>query len=214
MSSSSAFLFAAILLSPAALPLRAVPLVITAPDAGYLASTTRLPISGADLSTVSVLSDDQRSATFSRSLTVGTVDITWSFWGAPPATETSTPRVVFTNSTAPLTITLSAPVQAFGIEIEPDDLDSHLFTVAFRNGNTVTGTVSASIAGYAGARLFAVSGRTTGDSFTSVIITPDANSGGFALANVRYSAVPEPATFVLFGAGLIVIGLTAFRRRS
>jgi hypothetical protein len=177
-------------------PLFAQPYTISSPTAEYLANTTLIPVTGANLSSVPTLTGGGRTIAFSPAMMVFAA---WSPWGAPPDTESSTPRVLattITNQTAE-TLTISPPATTVGFEIEPSNFCSPLpacssgpstpftFTVAFLNGSTTLGTVTRSIF-YNAARLIAFSSSTP---ITTVQISVPAAAGGFALAQFRFGTI-------------------------
>lgn len=78
---------------------------------------------------------------------------------------------------------LSTPVTTFGFELEPNPFSLQDFDVdfVFLSGTTIVGTISLSVDGGAGARLFAA---TTQDlPFDQIIIN---GTSDFAIAQVRY----------------------------
>jgi PEP-CTERM motif-containing protein len=188
---------------------------IPLPDSTYTSSTTLIPITGPDGDTILTLSDANLTVTFSTAMQKFTVPDSWTNWNSPPATETSTPRVLspadFTLTS--ITLSFSQPLTTFGLEAEPDATTQGAFpvTLDFFNGLTLLGTVTRTIDG-SGAALFAA-GSTT--PITSVTLTVGGNANvpegvDPGIAQIRYTAaVPEPSTWILFAAGL---GLLTVRR--
>ncbi len=165
---------------------------IPQPDAAYLAATTNIPITIADGTTTTSLADATETVTFSQAMTAATVPAGgWTTWGAPPATESSTPRVLSSDTSNSVTVSFSRPTATFGVEMEPFDFGSHSMTATFFEGTTQIGSITQDVEGDAGALLFAAS--TPDQAFTSVVLTTDGTSGGFAIAQVRYT----PANAVL-----------------
>jgi hypothetical protein len=202
------------------LPARADFNPISQPDAAYVSSTTVLPVADPDLTVLAALSDGAQTATFTGSVETRTVPSTWGTWGSPPDTESNTPRVLFTQNASTLTIDLSLPSAILGFEAEPDDFGTHSINADFFAGGILIGSISRSVAGASGARLFAASSST--DSFDRVVITADtAGLGfpGFGIAQIRYAGgtppppnVPEPGTLALVACGSAPM-LALLRRR-
>ena len=150
----------------------------------YTAGTTNLAGDiPADGDTLTTLSDGIETITFSDTMTAGTVPIAFSTWNSPPATESSTPRILTDIGATSLTLGLSKPADVFGFEIEPVNLASTTASASFFEGSTLVGTVNGSFSGTASALLFAGS---TDQAFTSVVITEPSAGGGFAIAQPRY----------------------------
>jgi large repetitive protein len=151
----------------------------------YTAGTTNLAGDiPADGDTLTTLSDGIETITFSDTMTAGTVPLAFSTWNSPPATESSTPRILTDIGATSLTLGLSKPADVFGFEIEPDNLVSTTASASFFEGSTLVGTVNGSFSGTASALLFAGS---TDQAFTSVVITEPSAGGGFAIAQPRYA---------------------------
>jgi hypothetical protein len=191
--------------------LRADFLTISQPTAAYLSNTTLLDFTDLDGTITGGLSDGKETLIYSSSLIEYTVPGTWTNWDAPPAVESSTPRVGFTNGASSLVINLSAPARTFGLEIEPDNFARELTTAAFYSGSTLVGTINLSPDGNGGALLFAAS--TTRNPFTNIVINNVADDD-FAIAEQRFAAAtaPEPATIGLIGP-MLLAGFV-LRRRS
>jgi hypothetical protein len=102
-------------------------------------------------------------------------------------------------------ILITLPVVADAFSLDYGTFNGSAVTFLLSNGDSFTqGSTGSS---YATPDFFDVTGH--GD-FTSVLVT----SGDYVLNvnNIDYSAVPEPLTLSLFGAGLL--GLGALRRRK
>ena len=199
----------AILLALSVIPTaKAGVLVIANPDTTYIASTTRIPITGPDLNDVSSVSDGIATVTFSDSLNIRTIPDSWGSWSSPPNAESSMPKALATNSNS-LTLTFNEPLDIFGVEVEPNNFEVYQITASFFNGTEMVGTFSQDVVGMAGARLFAAQ-ATDGDVFTSMTLTTLDDS--FAIAQPRYSqAIPESSTLSIVVLGL---GLCQLRRRA
>ncbi len=196
---------------PGSVPAFAQFVPIATPTAAYTGATTLIPITQPDCSgspppgnptTLNSLSAGPQTVTFSAVMTVNTAGVFpncgggWASWGLPPNTETSTPRVLDTSSTA-LTMTLAVPASIFGFEVEPANSCPISFpcpyniTATFFNGGTQLGAISLNLNGNAGAMLEAASSATP---ITRVVVTAALGSGGFGIAQLRYAPVTVPAT--------------------
>ena len=196
---------------PGSIPAFAQFSAIATPTATYTGSTTLIPITQPDCSgspapgnptTLNSLSTGPQTVTFSTAMTVNTAGVFpncgggWASWGAPPNTESSTPRVVDTTSTS-LTMTLAVPSSTFGFEVEPANSCPISFpcpyniTATFFNGATQLGAISLNLNGNAGAMLEAASSTTP---ITRVVIAAAPGSGGFGIAQLRYAPFTAPVT--------------------
>jgi hypothetical protein len=178
---------------------------ISQPDAAYVGGTTRLAFTDSDGTMIAGGSAGGETLIYSSNLVEYTVPSSWAAWGTPPAVETSTPRVGFTNGVSSLGISLINPAKIFGFELEPDDLATQETTAAFYSGSLLVGTIDLFPDGNGGALLYAAS--TTTNPFTRVVITNLAGRD-FAIAQERFAlAVPEPGTLVLLIAALAALAL-------
>lgn len=170
---------------------------ISMPTLGYTSQTTRIDLGPIPDSTpnMTTVFDATLSINFNPSLSKTTVGIGWTSWGAPPYTETVTPDILFFPNSV-LTMALSVPQRTFGFELQGDAVITNEFHVQFFDGFQFVGSITQFINGDGGARLFAAT-STTRTFDTIVIVNVDGHSGGFAIANLRYSVqpVPEPATW-------------------
>ena len=129
------------------------------------------------------ITDGVQTVSFDLTLEKGRVPNLWSTWSSPPDSESPTPAILFNPLDQALTLTLSQPSQVFGFELEPNALDSFIYSAEFYSDTTLLGTITRAVQGRAGARLFAAS---TAEPITKVVITGEP-SFGFAIAQIRYS---------------------------
>jgi hypothetical protein len=157
--------------------------VIPQPDAAYLSSTTKIDVASVpDFTLLDFITDGTLTVTFDSPVEKRTVPTGWATWSSPPDAESATPAVLFQFSTS-MTMDLSLPVTTFGFELEPNPFSTQDFDVefVFLSGPTIVGTISLSVEGFAGSRLFAA---TTQDlPFDQIIIS---GTSDFAIAQVRY----------------------------
>lgn len=200
---------AAISFLAAAFPLRA-DTVIAEPDSYYTSQTNLIGISGlTDGSFVDSIQDTNLQVSFGTPVQKLTVGVSWGTWNTPPETENPLPPVLYTNGAPDVSLTLSAPVNAFGFELEPDLGELEPVTVTFfGSGSPFALTLDPN--GNSGALLFAVSSDT---SITSVTVD-DSVGDDFAIANVRYAEIPlvvptpEPSMLpVVVVLGVLIVGL-------
>jgi hypothetical protein len=174
----------------------------TQPDAAYQAATTLIDISSIpENSSVSSVTDGSLTVNFNNSIVRRQVPGNWATWSSPPASESSTPPVLFSTPTS-LELVFSKPVSAFGFELEPTSFASYPVSAQFFSGAILSGSVNLNVVGNAGARLFAASD--VASPFTKIGITADPNSKGFAIAQLRYASQQPPASvpgpLPIFGA--------------
>jgi len=197
--------------------------VIGRPASTYTAGTSLVPVTAADDTAVSSITDGAQTITFSGTDYARTVPGSWSTWGVPPATESASPRVVAAFGATSLTMTLSVQSHTFGFEIEPNGSGSsaqyYAVSAQFYNGATLLGTVSQNINWQAGALLAAASDS---DTITSVVVTAPVSANGFAMAQFRYGSTllagvartPLPGTFFMGGLGMMMLAAGALLSRS
>jgi hypothetical protein len=197
---------------------------ILTPTSPYTGGTLAMTVTVPDSTVLSVLAAGTQTITFSSSMTALTVGGIggWGFWGSPPQTESSTPRVLGTPADlTSLTMTLGAAVNTFGFEVEPANsgglpATAFPFTATFFNGATPVGSVSRSVT-FNSAALIAASSATP---ITSVRVTAPAAAGGFAIAQLRSgnlalatASVPAVGPVALCGLALLLAGTAVFVAR-
>jgi hypothetical protein len=139
-----------------------------------------------DFTSLSSITDGTLTVSFDTPLQKLSVPDIWGTWSSPPNAESATPAVLW-DQTSSLTMSLSRPVTIFGFELEPDSFSIENFDVdfVFLNGPTVVGTISLSVNGEAGSRLFAAA--TQDLPFDQIVIN---GTSDFAIAQVRYDLPP------------------------
>jgi hypothetical protein len=175
------------------------------PSPAYVNATKLITFSEPDEAMLSSISDGFLTVAFSTPVRASTVGDDWATWNSPPATESSTPRVLWSdlddnfNPVTTLTFSLSAPVSIFGFEAEPGPTDVHTLTANFYLSGQLQQTISRDVSGNAGALLFAATG-----AFDSVVLSSDAD---FAVGQIRYAAaaVPEPCSWVFAAASFLLL---------
>lgn len=175
---------AALMLFTGALALAATVTEIHEPDESYLATTTRIDISGIEDSTfVNQVSDEWLTVTFNLELFK---ESGWN-WGSDPHVEDESPHLLMSDWADALTMTLSEPAAVFGFELRPNAPEVHDFTVVYQFAGGGSHTIQRQIAGADGARLVAVS--VDGDAIEQVRISATTELGvtnDFAIAQIRY----------------------------
>lgn len=186
------------------------------PGGTYLSTTHLIPITASEFSTINSASDGTENVSFSTPLQVLQVPSSWDTWGAPPFTENPNPTVLYSQGLTQVTLTLSKSATTFGFELQPNALDIFSVTATFFNGATTLGSITRSVNGDSGARLFAAYVTTPTQPITSVRISTGGSD--FAIAELRYqlpqATVPEPSGFAILAAGgLCSAGYQSLRRR-
>jgi hypothetical protein len=185
---------------------------VSDPHADYRTLTTLLGVPASPGARDS-WGDVELTVSFSTPLLPLTVGAGWATWGSPPDTEQDNPRVWWTQGATTLELDFSAPVTAWGFEAQPNPFAVFDITADFYDGATLLGSITRSVSGDGGARLFAGIAD-FGDSFTRVVVSSEAD---FAIAQLRYvlpnTIIPEPATWAMLIAGFGLVG-AAMRRRN
>lgn len=112
----------------------------------------------------------------------------WETWGTPPAVEKAQPDILTVETYEPLDVRLRRTSIVGGLEIEPKGNESATFTATFYDyedtrgclGN-VLGTITRTIGGNQGARLFAINAN---PGFRCIRIT-STEGAAYALAEIR-----------------------------
>jgi hypothetical protein len=204
----------AILLAPVTASATAI---LSAPTANYLASTLPVTFSDTDETLIGSASGGGLTIQFSSLMRASTVGDNWASWGSPPDTESATPRVLWSGldddflPVTAITFLLSSAVSVFGFEAEPGPTDFHTLTASFSSKGVLQQSISQTVNGNAGARLFAVSAR-PGELIDSITVTSDADwaAGQFRFAAPTAIAEPSSLSMVLIGLGAL---LAIFRNR-
>lgn len=187
---------------------------ISVPDAAYTSSTNLIGLGYITEGTTGITSvtDGTQTVSFDVEMTKTTVGVDWSTWNSPPAVETSTPDVLYQSTSDILVMTLGLPSTTFGFELQGNELIESQFYVAFMDGVNLVGFVDLAVDGDGGALLFAATSLSS--PFTSVVISNTSlNSNGFAIANLRYTAVPEPASVAMVAQAIAAVGFYGWRKR-
>jgi hypothetical protein len=166
----------------------------------YTSWTTVVPFPASG--TFTSITDGILTVGFSTTMTRFTHPGSWLTWSSAPFSEFPgvNPLPLGYSPATSLTMTLSTAVDTFGFELEPNPFAVFSFTADFFEGATLLGSITRSVDGTAGARLFA-GFETSGARITRVVVTGPAD---FAIAQVRYH-LPEPASLII--AGMVGVGL-------
>lgn len=193
-------------------------ITIADPNAAYVANTNLMPVVGNEFDSVTFVDGPSNTATFFVSpnpfpsaLTIYDVGSVWLTWSSPPDSETATPRVL--GATPQLEIQLTSPAFVFGFETEPNGFGTASITAQFFGGGVPLGSITQSVTGDGGAKLFAAY---SSQGINDVIINGSDTFGPaeFGIAQLRYgndiaAAVPEPGSLLLLAAA---VGLLFVRR--
>jgi len=185
--------------APAAAAIAVTATPIDNPDLAYQATTTKNDISGLTFGdSYDSISDNRLTVDFSVPLIkAGPVPDGWATWSSPPFSESPNPDMLYSESNM-VEMTLSRPVRVFGFELEPSPFDEIEFTADFFRGNQLVESITRTVNGNSGARLFA----RIGESIDRVIVT---GGSDFAIAQVRYQLPINVLVIVLLILLLIVL---------
>ncbi len=188
--------------------------ILSTPSPSYLANTVPISFGDPDEALIDSISGGGLTIQFSSLMRASTVGDNWASWGSPPDTESATPRVLWSGldddffPVTAITLLLSSAVSVFGFEAEPGPTEFHTLTASFFSKGVLQESISQSVNGNAGARLFAARAH-PGELLDSVTITSDTD---WAAGQFRFAtAISTPSSFntVLIGlAALIAILLT------
>ena len=110
----------------------------------------------------------------------------WAAWGSPPNTETSTPKVLWTQSgVTQVVLTYSATKRIVGVEADPEAGSLHTIKATFRRlSGSKIGTISRDVNGFTDAKLFAGKVKSTAKSARVKTLTLSSDDD-FAIARIR-----------------------------
>src|SRR5262249_24067148 len=155
---------------------------------------------GGDFDIPTSITDGAQTVNFDIPFALLTVPGTWSAWGSPPDTDSSTPRVLWSIGQTTATLTF-LDADTFAFELEQNSAATS-FTAELFDGGVSLGSITRNVDANAGARLSAAT--TTTGAFDSVVIT---GTDDFAITQVRYAltaqAIPEPASLTMFAAAML-----------
>jgi len=156
------------------------------PKADYVDHTCAIDLSSiADDSTVTSVTGCGVTVSFSVPMVKLSVPDSWATWGAPPATESDTPNVLYTDGATDVVLTYSSSSRRIGAEVEPDLFEQINATFTAVNGQQAT--ISRSPNGQNGALLYALKTPKKGKKHVNSIEFTDLAGDDFAIAQIRVS---------------------------
>jgi hypothetical protein len=151
--------------------------------------------------------DGGTSLTFGSAVNKRTIGIGWASWSGG-----YTGDVFFSNGATSVAAGIS-PIDAFGLELEPNPQQVITMSLILNDGSVVTQEITQDVDGDAGAKFFGWVGAGI-VSFTMSAAT-DFAFGRFVEAEVDTGTnIPEPGSLLLLIGGLGVLGAAARRRQQ
>jgi hypothetical protein len=124
---------------------------------------------------------------------------TWAKWGPDNVIEIPNPSVLWTREATSIEIVITRngpdvkPSRTFGVEVQPNSTTAHVVTAEYYDQNDVLrGTITRTVSGNQGARLFAGFLRDQTSYFSRVVVTSDVD---FAMARFRITTSHEGEGF-------------------
>lgn len=162
--------------------------IIDSPNNLYTNSTNKIDISSIPVGLfINSITDGNQTISFSSSMEkLEAPNDGWNNWGFPPATESNTTDVLFSNWQNIINLTLDKPSSVFGFEMEANLFGTFPLTVEFYSGTTLIGQITKNVTTPDGASLFAA--KTCCDHlFDNIKILVPSDVLGFSIAQIRYN---------------------------
>ena len=159
------------------------------PVADYVNKTCNIDLSSIpDETTVTSVSGCGVTVSFSVPMVKLSVPDSWATWGSPPATESATPNVLYTDGASDVVLTYSNTNRRIGVEAEPNALEVETIQATFRNAKgKATGVITNDVNGDAGALLFAGKNAKKKAKWSTTLEVTDLSGGDFGIAELRVS---------------------------